>query len=178
MLSPHLYGYDGKYIFRKRTVNEKMEIYVSKKYLMILFILWIAPTISAVWGAPVWVTISLMSFFAIYAGHEWMHIWICRINNMNIERVVFSTLGDTHTLFDEADGPEKNQKEADVYLAGVIWDSFWLFFATTSSLTYSVITGETIPITFGFSLILILIFNLAVPGSDWQEYHKRTSITT
>jgi hypothetical protein len=176
-------GSGGKCI---RKVNEKMEftrkeetaeptkIFISKKYLAFLFILWIAPTISAIWGAPIYATITFMSFFAIYAGHEWMHIYVCKINKIDIESIVLSTGDESQTNFYEAEEPEKNIKEANVYLAGVLWDSFWLMISCLASIIYGFITQSQIPITLGFALILMLIFNLAHPGSDWQEYRKRT----
>lgn len=153
-----------------------MEISISPTYLIILFILWIAPVINAVWGGPVWITISFMAFFAIYAGHEWIHVWICRIHDMTVHKIFLNTGGETHIIFEESTGPNKDRDESDVYLAGVAWDSIFFTISSLSAIFFSLFTGDPVPLTFGCSLILLLIFNLAVPGSDWQEYKKRSPL--
>lgn len=152
-----------------------MEVYVTKEYIAFVLALWVGSVGSAEWGWPVWATISFMCFFLIYAGHEWIHVWICEINSLDVEYVSLATGGETEISFsvDEAD-PEKDRKAADVYLAGVAWDSILYTVSVFSSIFYGYLSNETIPITFGLSLILLLIFNLAMPGSDWQNYVKRS----
>lgn len=151
-----------------------MDVKISKKYLIYLFLLWIAPTICAIWGGPIWVTVSLLSFFAIYAGHEWIHVWVCKINNLDVETVFLSVGGKTHIVFEvPEEGPDKLRIEADVYLAGVVWDSVWFTISILSSITYALFMQDQTPFTFGISLIVLLIFLLAWPGSDWQEFMKR-----
>jgi hypothetical protein len=150
-----------------------MEINVTKEYLTVLFLLWIGSVASGIWGWPIWTTISFMCFFMIYGGHEWAHFWICTINGIQVESVNLSTGGKTDIEFSiESDDPEKDRKIADIYLIGVVWDSIFFTIAVLSSIFYSFFIGDLIPITFGISLILILIFNLAMPGSDWQNYSK------
>jgi len=150
-----------------------MEINITKNYLAVLFVLWIAPVINAVWGGPVWITVSFMCFFLIYVGHEWMHVWVCRIHNLNIGSVNLQSGGKTHILFEPAEGKNKNKIESDVYLAGVVWDSILFAIATFSAIFFAISQRDSLPFTFGISLVLLLIFNLAMPGSDWQEYQKR-----
>jgi hypothetical protein len=153
-----------------------MEVNISFNYLAVLFVLWIAPVVSAIWGAPIWITISFMSFFAIYAGHEWMHVWICRVNKLHVEAVNLQSGGKTHILFEGAEGTNKNRIESGVYLVGVAWDSIWFTISILSTIFYSLYQqGEQISLVFGISLIFLLIFNLAMPGSDWQEFMKRTT---
>ena len=151
-----------------------MDVIISKKYLAVLFCLWIAPVASAVWGFPIWMTISFMSMFAIYAGHEWIHAWVCKINNLHVETICLSSQGKTHILFEQAEGPNKDKIEGDVYLAGVAWDSILFTLAAISCMFYSFYMVDPLSFIVGCSLIFILIFNLAVPGSDWQEFMKRT----
>jgi hypothetical protein len=152
-----------------------MEINITKNYLAVLFVLWISPIINAVWGGPIWITISFMCFFLIYAGHEWMHVWICRIHDLNIDSVNLQTGGKTYILFEPAEGKSKNKIESDVYLAGVVWDSIFFAIAIFSAIFFAMSQRDSLPFTFGISLVLLLIFNLAMPGSDWQEFHKRAT---
>lgn len=154
-----------------------MEVTISKWYLAVLFLLWIGSVGSGIWGWPIWTVISFMSFFAIYAGHEWAHIWVCGINHLDIESLSFDVGGRTHCLFSiDTDNPNKTKIESDVYLAGVAWDAIWFAISILSSIFYGYLLNEFLPITFGCSLVLILIFNLAMPGSDWQEFRKRTTL--
>jgi len=156
-----------------------MEIYISKKYLAFLFILWIAPTVNAIWGGPIWVTISFMAAFAIYAGHEWVHVWVCKINNLDVDSIILGTGSETRNYFIvDTEDPDRNRKESDVYLAGVVWDSIWFTVAILSCMFYALSQWDNTPITVGFCLILVLIFNLAMPGSDWHEFMKRTAKRT
>jgi hypothetical protein len=118
-----------------------------------------------------------MAFFWIYAGHEWAHIWVCGINHLDIESLSFDVGGRTHCIFGiDTDTPNKTKIEADVYLAGVAWDSVLFTISVLSSIFYGLFSKEILPVTFGISLILILLFNLAMPGSDWQEFRKRTTL--
>ena len=144
---------------------------------MILVLLWIAPVITALIQYPVWITVSFMAFFAIYAGHEWTHVVVASMNGMEITEISLSNAGNTHTLFMEAEeGPGKGKAEADVYLAGVVWDSVFFAISILSSTFYFYYYHDQTPLTFAGSLIMLLIFNLAVPGSDWREYRKRTTM--
>jgi hypothetical protein len=150
-----------------------MEIYISKKYLAFLSVLWIAPTIAAIWGAAIWVTISLLAFFLIYAGHEWLHVWVCRINNVDVHEVVFDTRGKTHILFDEANGPDKNKTEADIFLAGVVWDSILFTIAILCSMVYGLYMKDPLPMIFSMAMVFITYMNLKAPNSDWSNYQAR-----
>lgn len=153
-----------------------MDLKISQNYLAILFVLWLSPVVSSIWGAPVWITISFMCFFAIYLGHEWIHAWICKINNLNVVEINLSTGGNTHILFEQAEGPNKNRIEADVFLAGVAWDSVFYTISTLSAMFFAFHENDKIALVFSISLILILISNLAMPGSDWQEFIKRNNM--
>jgi hypothetical protein len=150
-----------------------MEITITKDYLAVLFTLWICSVGSAVWGWPIWTTVSFMCFFLIYGGHEWAHFWICNVNNMQVDAVNLATGGKTDIDFSIlSEDPDKDRKISDVYLAGVVWDSVFFAISILSSIFYGYLFGDMIPVTFGLSLILLLIFNLAMPGSDWQNYFK------
>jgi hypothetical protein len=153
-----------------------MEVKVTPKYMIYIFALCIAPVICSVWGGPVWATISFIAFLAIYAGHEWMHVYVCKINNLHVETVNLSTGGETEILFEPATGDNKDRIEADVYLAGVAWDAVFYAISVLSSLFYAILYHDITPFIFGSSLILIFIFLLAMPGSDWQEFRKRTTM--
>jgi hypothetical protein len=150
-----------------------MEITISRGYLIILFILWIAPVVNAVWGGPEWVTVSFMVFFLIYAGHELIHAWICRINNLKIGEIALFTGGRHYILFELSDNNEINAK---IYLAGVAYDSALFMVSSLNAIIFGLLTNDRIPVAFGFSLILIIISNLAWPNSDWQQYQKYSAI--
>jgi hypothetical protein len=150
-----------------------MEIKISPYYVYVFMILWLAPVISAVWGFPVWITITFLCAFAIYSMHEWIHLWICKINNLDVLEISLITLGMTHIIFQK---PANNKIAADVYLAGAAWDSIFYTIAALSCFTYSFLTGDLFPLYFGSTFIIVLILNLAWPGSDWQEYRSRTIV--
>lgn len=153
------------------------EVYISKKFMAFLFILWISPVVSSIWGFPTWLTITLVSFLMVYAGHELIHAWVCKIYNLKITELNFDIRGNTYILFEEAeDSPDKEKAEAHVFLGGIIWDSLWFTISSLSAIFYAFYLRDFTPLTVGLSLILVLILNLAMPGSDWQEYRKRTTM--
>lgn len=149
-----------------------MEIKLNPYYVYVFMILWIAPVICAVWGLPVWTTITFLCAFAIYALHEWIHLWICKINNLSVLEISLIPLGKTHIIFK----PSPNQKiNQDVYLAGAAWDSIFYTIAILSCFMYFMTTGDRIPLYFGTSFIIMLILNLVWPGSDYQESQNGTT---
>jgi hypothetical protein len=153
-----------------------MKFTVSLWYLTTLFILWTAPVVTAIWQVPIWMTVSLMAFFAIYAGHEWAHALVCSINNIEIERISLVAGGHTHIIFlIDDDDPNYDKNAADIYLAGAVWDSVWFTIPVLSSFFYALYFHDPTALIFAISLIFVLIANLAFPGSDWQEYLKRTT---
>lgn len=151
-----------------------MNINITLKYLSVLFFLWVAPVISAIWGAPIWVTVSFMCFFAIYGGHEWTHVYICHMHGIYVESVNLISGGETHILFEPATGENKNKIESDIYLAGAAWDTIFFSIAIFNAIFYGFVQKDNTPVVFATSLIFLLIFNLAMEGSDWQEFSKRT----
>lgn len=154
-----------------------MKFTVSFWYLAVLFILWTMPVVTAIWQVPIWMTVSIMAFFAIYAGHEWTHAYVCSINNIEIESISLRPGGQTHILFViDTDDPDNNKITSDIYLAGAVWDSVWLTIPALSSFFYALYFRDSTAMIFTISLIFILISNLAFPGSDWQEYVKRTTL--
>jgi hypothetical protein len=150
-----------------------MQFNINPYFIYISLFLWFAPVISAVWGYPVWITISFMCMFAIYTVHEFAHLWICKLNNLEVLSLNLSHGGNTEIIFEK---PDSDKVAADVYLAGVAWDSIFFAIAILSCYFYAFYQGDITPLIFGTSLIFILIFNLAMPGSDWQEFRKRTAL--
>ena len=152
------------------------KIHVSKWYLLVVFLLWIGSVGSAIWGWPVWSTISFIAIFMIYAGHEWMHVWVAEENGLTVEQVNLDVNGFQVTDFSgDTDDPDLNKKAAKVFLAGSVWDSVWFTITAFSSFFYYRFTGDITPLMFGSGIIIVLIFNLACPGSDWQNYMIRTA---
>lgn len=149
-----------------------MQITVSKEYLAFLFILWIAPTVSSVWGGPIWITISFLALFLIYAGHEFVHAWICEINGVAIDQISLQPGGGHHITFSR---PESDKVYGDILLAGAAYDSILFAISALSSIMYGFLTNEVTPVTFGCSLIILIIFNLAWPNSDWRQYRSLTT---
>lgn len=142
-----------------------MEIIVSKAYLGYLVLLWAAPVISAVWGFPIWVTVMFMCIFAIYAGHEWVHAWICRKNNLKIEAIFLCHGGDTSINFEEPEeGPNKNKIISDVYLSGIAWDGVFYAIAIINMVLYAYLQKDQIPYYFAMAAIITFIITLAMPG--------------
>lgn len=144
-----------------------MDVFVTKKYLAMLFTLWISPIICAIWGGPVWVTISLAAFFLIYAGHEWMHSYVCTRRGVKILSIYFSTGNESSTEFEKPDDPAI---EAEIYLAGVTYDSILLTIVALNSLFYSMWYKDVIPFIFAFSILITALLLYSVPGSDWQKF--------
>lgn len=154
-----------------------MKFTINYGYILTLFILWTTPIITVLWGWPFWTTVSIMAFFAIYAGHEWAHVLICSINGIEVESVSLASGERMHTLFlIDTDDKDRIKKESDIYLAGAVWDSVWFTVAIISTLSYSLIFKDGLSFVVSISLIIFLILNLAFPGSDWQEYVKRTTL--
>lgn len=154
-----------------------MEINVTWSYIYTILFLWLSPVICAVWGGPIYGTVCLMCAFAIYAGHEWIHVWICKINNLDVAKVNLATGGKTCILFGiEENAKDRKTIEGKVYLAGVVYDSILMAIAVFSCYGYALYMNDLLPLTIGSFIIILLIFNLASPGSDWQNYLKRTSM--
>jgi hypothetical protein len=153
------------------------KIHVSKWYLLLLSLLWTGSVGSAAWGWPVWTTISFVAMFMIYAGHEWMHVWVAEENGLTVNQVILDVQGDQETIFSgDSEDPDMNKKFSKVFLAGSVWDSIWFTITCLSSIFYSLYTGDITAMIFGSGVIIVLIFNLACPGSDWQNYMKRTAM--
>jgi hypothetical protein len=154
-----------------------LDVNFSKEYLGFLFLLWIGQVGSAIWGWPIWSTISFMAFFAIYGGHEWIHVAVCKANDLIVEEINFGIGGKQDITFalDEND-PEVYIKAAKVYLAGSAWDSIWYMIAALSAGFYAFYLNDVIPFIFGVSLIIVLISNLLWTGSDWYHYRNLTRV--
>lgn len=144
-----------------------MDIYVSKSYLLLVMILWAAPTINAVWGGPIWITISLMAFFLIYIGHEWVHAYVCYLNKVTVSSIYLLTGGQSHILFEK---PDSRKAIADIYLAGAVYDTILFMVSILNCLFYATLYQEYIPLLFGVSLVIITLLNLEMSGSDWNNY--------
>lgn len=150
-----------------------MNVNFTKEYLGFLFLLWIGQVGSAIWGWPVWSTISFMAFFAIYGGHEWIHVAVCKENNLPVDEVNLGVNGQQHISFSlDGNDPEVYIKAAKVYLAGSAWDSIWYTIAALSSIFYAWVLMDPIPLIFGISMVILLISNLLWPGSDWKHYQN------
>lgn len=148
-----------------------MDLFITPKYMAVLFVLWVLPVTFSIFNGPVWATISLVAMFLIYAGHEWAHVWICRINNLPVKSVHLATGGETFTEFSIDDSQDKSIL-ADVYLAGVVWDSVLFTVISLSSMVYALTERDPLSFIFSISMIFILMFNLQMPQSDWQQFKK------
>lgn len=144
-----------------------MDIFVTKNYLFMIFILWIAPIVSAIWGAPVWITISLAGFFLIYAGHEWIHALACKKRGLTVISMCFATGNRSETVFEK---PENPVIEGDIYLAGVAYDLVILTVISLNSMFYAMWFKQEVPFIFALSIILIALFVLSAPQSDWKNF--------
>jgi hypothetical protein len=148
-----------------------MEIRINPYYIYVFMILWIAPVITAVWGMPIWTTITFLCAFAIYSMHEWIHLWICKINGLEVKEISLIPLGKTHIIFEKS---ESRKITRDVYLAGAAWDSIFYSIAILSCLVYSFHTNDQIPLYFGCTFIIMLTLNLVWPGSDFSHFKALT----
>ena len=132
-----------------------------------VFTLWIAPIICAIWGGPVWITIPLAAFFLIYAGHEWTHAFVCTRNDVKVVSIYFSTGNESCTEFEKPDNPDITAK---IYLAGVTYDSILLTIVSLNSLFYAIWFKDVIPFIFAMSILITTLALYSVPGSDWQNF--------
>jgi membrane protein insertase Oxa1/YidC/SpoIIIJ len=152
-----------------------MEVYITKKYLFILFLLEFGTLMSKAYNLDLWITATLATFFAIYLGHEWAHVIMAKAKGLEVKRVCLEIGGNCHILFKAADenDPQKYEKEASVYLMGEIWNFFCLSVAVVFMVVSSINNHNPLSFTFAILLILIFIQGLSMPGSDYQEYHRR-----
>jgi len=146
-----------------------MNLYVSKGWIAYTILLVILSIISG-YTYPAWFTICLVCFFLIRTGHEFAHALVCKKYNIPIESIYLELYGEHSLDFI----PTSEAIAAEVFLAGIVYDSIIFAVAILSSLFSGFWNNDIVAISFGCVILMLASVNFLMPNSDFQNFLKYT----